>query len=308
MVKEIVSTLTIALLSGQGAGLAAQNACHQTSDAGRTACEHGAQDDYWIAVGTCDNLSRDAARKRCLADANGTLDEAKNECSDQFAAHEDLCADLGQAPYDPLIKPSNFLSREQTAAHPNPYFPLVPGTQWVYQGGGETITVTVTDETREFLGVTATEVTDVVVDAEGEPVEDTLDWFAQDTSGNVWYFGELSKGFENGELVGIEGSWKAGADGAKPGIIMKAAPAAGNVYRQEFALGTAEDAAEVLSTTGSESVPAASCSGNCVVTRDFTPLEPGVDENKYYAPGVGLILEVDPLTGDRTELVSVSGG
>jgi len=136
--------------------------------------------------------------------------------------------------------------------------------------------------------------------------EDTDDWMTQDVEGNVWYFGEISKTYEDGELTDIEGSWTAGVDGAKPGILMKAAPEVGDVYRQEFALGEAEDAGEVVSTTGSATVPAASCSGSCVVTRDFTPIEPDGEEFKYYLSGVGLILEENPETGGRVELVDVT--
>jgi hypothetical protein len=88
-----------------------------------------------------------------------------------------------------------------------------------------------------------------------------------------------------------------------PGIVMQAVPAIGAVYRQEFLLGDAEDMAEVTSVTGAETVPAASCAGDCLVTREFTPLEPEVAEAKFYAPGVGLILEVDLDMGDRVELV-----
>ncbi len=97
---------------------------------------------------------------------------------------------------------------------------------------------------------------------------------------------------EDGRDCALEGSWKSGEDGAKPGIIMKASPEVGDVYRQEFFLGDAEDLAEVISLTGDEEAPAAACDGQCVVTRDFTPIEPGHEEHKHYAPGVGLILEV----------------
>lgn len=144
-----------------------------------------------------------------------------------------------------------------------------------------------------------------VVEDDGEVIEDTKDWYAQDIHGNVWYFGEAVQDFENGELVSIDGSFTAGVNNAKAGIIMKAAPAVGDVYRQEFSLGNAEDAARVLSLTGSAAVPAARCRRDCLVTRDFTPLEPGVFERKFYAPGVGSILEVNPKTGKRLELVEI---
>ncbi|MGH7821621.1 MAG: hypothetical protein ACREQ9_17795 [Candidatus Binatia bacterium] len=307
MVKETALMIAGAMLfigGAPGTGLG-ENFCTKTSKAARRACANEAKDDFWIAVGICHNVSDDDAREECADEAEEARDEAKEECAEQYDAREELCDALGQAPYDPVIDPANFLSPADTAASPNPYFPLVPGTTWVYEGGGETVTVTVTNETKEILGVMAMVVNDVVEDEEGDVVEDTDDWYAQDVDGNVWYVGEIAKNFEDGELVDIEGSWTAGVEGARAGIVMKATPAVSNVYRQEFALGDAEDAAEVISTTGSESVPAASCDGDCVVTRDFTPLEPDHEENKYYAPGVGLILEVDPETGERLELVSV---
>jgi hypothetical protein len=167
--------------------------------------------------------------------------------------------------------------------------------------------VTVTDQTKVIQGVACIVVRDVV-NASGQLVEDTLDYYAQDVDGSVWYFGELSKSFENGELVDLEGSFTAGVAGAKAGIIMEAAPAVGDVYRQEFSLGDAEDAAEVLDVAASATVPATSCTGTCLVTRDFTPMEPDHVEHKYYKPGVGQILGVNLGTGVREELVSFTPG
>jgi hypothetical protein len=163
-----------------------------------------------------------------------------------------------------------------------------------------------------------------VASEEGQVVEDTDDWLAQATNGDVHYCGEISMNFEyfdgdnppEAELVDVGGSWKTGRDDAKPGIIMFAPlPAVGTVYRQEFALGNAEDVAEVLSNTYGygthpdldQFVPAALanqyCNNDCVVTRDFTPVEPDAEERKYYAPGIGLFLEVDMTTGDTVQLV-----
>ncbi|HEX6010848.1 MAG TPA: hypothetical protein VFY87_03395, partial [Geminicoccaceae bacterium] len=163
--------------------------------------------------------------------------------------------------------------------------------------------VSVTGETEEILGVRCTVVQDTVT-LDGVLVEDTTDWFAQDRLGNVWYFEEIARNYENGDLANLDGSWRAGVDGAQPGIVMRARPRAGEVYRQEFRLGDAEDLAQVLSLSGDAAVPAASC-GDCVVTRDFTPLEPDLVERKFYAPGIGLILEVDLETGERVELVEI---
>jgi hypothetical protein len=180
----------------------------------------------------------------------------------------------------------------------------VPGTRYIYRGGEETIEVTVTHDTKQILGVTTIVVHDVV-SIDGETIEDTYDWYAQDNSGNVWYLGEDTKEYENGQVVSTEGSWEAGVDGAKPGIVMHATqPAIGSPYRQEYYACKAEDMAEVVSLDESVTVPYGSFD-NSLQTREFTPLDPDVNEYKYYAPGVGLVLEVDVKSGNRTELIEV---
>lgn len=304
----LAMTATVSMIFGMttaGVAQADSGACGATAKAARQACKNEIGDDFWIAIGNCANLPAKNVTKACGKAARQALAEAKTECSDQFDARQTLCDALGAAPYDPPIDAASFRSPASTAANPNPYFPLMPGTVWVYQGGGETITVTVTDRTKLIAGVTTIVVTDLVTVA-GVVEEDTEDYFAQQLDGTVWYFGELSRQFENGDLVGVEGSFQAGRDDAKPGIIMKAVPMVGDIYRQEFALGDAEDGGEVISTTGSETTPGGNCSGTCVVTRDFSPISPGADEHKFYAPGIGIILEVDVDTGLRTELISVT--
>jgi hypothetical protein len=176
----------------------------------------------------------------------------------------------------------------------NPYLPLRPGTRWVYRGttdeGTERVVVTVTDRTREVLGVDAVVVRDTVT-VDGALVEDTDDWYAQDADGNVWYLGEDTTEYEDGKPTGHPGAWEAGVDGAQPGVVMPADPRDGQVYRQEYLAGEAEDAAEVLSAREKVSGPTGSYD-RVVLTRDYTPLEPDVLEHKLYAPGVGLVLEV----------------
>lgn len=285
-------------------GPEALGSCSSTAQDALLACRHAVQEDFWIAVGNCDNLPADADRQACKDIAEEELASGTEDCSAQLGIRQEVCAALGEQPYQPAVDPDDFLDPSGIAANPNPYFPLIPGTIRVYEGGGETITVTVTDQTKEILGVTTIVVRDTVT-ADGVLVEDTVDWFAQDADGNIWYFGELSQEFEDGELASLAGSWQAGVDGAQPGVVMRAAPQVGDLYRQEFALGEAEDLARVLSVTGSASVPAASCDGACVVTRDFTPLEPDLQERKFYAPGIGSILEIDLDTGERVELVEI---
>jgi hypothetical protein len=198
-----------------------------------------------------------------------------------------------------VVNPDDFVAKVN-----NPLWPLVPGTIYIYQAGEEKIEVTVTDETREILGVTATVVHDVVIE-DGEVTEDTYDWYAQDVKGNVWYFGEDTKEYDEGKLVSTKGSWEAGVDGAKPGIVIHAVqPAIGTPYQQEYYAGQAEDMAEVVSLSESVTVPYGSFD-NCLKTREFTPLEPNANEYKYYAPGVGMVLEVDITSGDREELLDV---
>lgn len=202
--------------------------------------------------------------------------------------------------YEPAIVPAGF-----AAPVSNPFFPLVPGTRFVYAGGGETIEVTVTDDTKTILGIEAVVVRDTVTEA-GVITEDTLDFYAQDNDGNVWYMGEDTKAYEDGRLVSTEGSWEAGVNGAKPGVIMYAdPPLGGSAYRQEYLPCEAEDQAEVVSEVESVTVPYGSFSG-ALKTHEFTRLEPDADENKYYVPNVGLVLEVDATTGERRELVSVT--
>ena len=163
------------------------------------------------------------------------------------------------------------------------------------------------DETREILGITATLVRDTVTE-DGELVEDTVDWYAQDRDGNVWYLGEDSKEFEDGEVVSTAGSWEAGVDRAFPGIVMQADPRVGQSYRQEFYAGEAEDLAEILQLDGSETVPLGSLT-QLLVVREWNPLEPEVIENKYYARGTGVVLELE-VAGEsgRVELVSFEPG
>ena len=207
-------------------------------------------------------------------------------------------------PYAPNIDPADFVSEID-----NKYFPLKPGTTFVYEGksaeGTEHIEVTVTHETKQIMGVNCIVVRDRDR-IDGKLAEDTFDWYAQDKEGNVWYFGEATKEYENGKVVSTEGSWEAGVDGAKPGIIMPADPKAGETYRQEYYKGEAEDMAKVLSLDESATVAYGSLD-HLLMTKDWNPLEPAAGvSHKYYAPGVGKVLEVYVKgPSERLELVDI---
>jgi hypothetical protein len=197
---------------------------------------------------------------------------------------------------------------EFTSEIDNLWMPLRVGSRWVYretdgEGGEQTVEVTVLDETREVMGIEVRVVHDLVTE-DGEPVEDTRDWYAQDADGNVWYFGEDTKELENGKVATTAGSWEAGVDGAQPGILVPAEPEDGMTYRQEHYEGEAEDAAEVLSLDEKVEVPFGSYDG-VLMTKDYTPLEPEILEHKFYARGVGMVLALAISGGsDREELVA----
>jgi hypothetical protein len=209
---------------------------------------------------------------------------------------------------------SNLDPADFTTDIDNPYWPMKPGTEWVYSetdttGAKERVVVTVTQETKKVAnGITARVITDVVTE-NGKPVEITDDWYAQDKDGNVWYLGEAVRNFENGRFVDREGSFEAGVDGADAGIVMPADPEPGLAYRQEYYEGVAEDRAEIV-TVGEDQVevPAGYYKG-VVMTRDLVPLEPKVEELKFYARNVGPVLSIHTDgTGGRGGLVRFTEG
>jgi len=156
-------------------------------------------------------------------------------------------------------EPSKLDPADFTTEITNPYWPMAPGDSWVYRETGEEgatrkVVVTVTPDTKTIMGIEARAVHDVVTDDNGL-VEDTLDWYAQDADGNLWYLGEDTKEYENGEVTTTEGSWEAGVDGAEPGIIVAAQPEPGLSYREEYYKGHAEDGASVLTLAAKAKVP-----------------------------------------------------
>lgn len=295
--------------------------CSETAAKQYEACKAEIKDDLFTAQAICTNVSRAAERRRCFDDAVQEYGEAGQLCREQLEAREDLCDALGEGRYDPDFAPADF---DDDFTSPNPYFPLSVGDRWSFVGGDESIEVEVQDKTKRIEGVTCVVVHDVVRE-DGRDVEDTDDWIAQRKNGTLDYCGEISRNFEffegdvpeERELVDIEGSWKAGRGGDKPGTLFPGSPEVGAVYRQEWSAGNAEDAARVLSTSYryghdeelDEHVPAAlaqllcSSARPCVVTGEFTPIEPDTFERKYYARGIGKFLELHPESGEIVQLV-----
>lgn len=227
-----------------------------------------------------------------LAAGTGTATSAGSSESD---APRSGCAQPGpyklpQGGQSVELRPDDFTTRID-----HPYWPMRPGTTWRYveRGGGEvaTVRVTVTGRTKIIESIRARVVHDVVR-VGGQIVENTRDWYAQDTGGNLWYLGEFSQTYEDGRVVSTQGSWRHGRDGALAGVILPARPRAGCSYREEYLAGEAEDQARILSVRETLTTPTG-IHRRVVQTANTTPLEPDVLENKFYARGVGPVLELD---------------
>lgn len=205
---------------------------------------------------------------------------------------------------DPVtLDPADFVGQID-----NPYWPMAPGTRWVFresdpEGNAQKVKVTVTTHTKDILGIQATVVHDAVTE-HGQLIENTWDWYAQDVCGNVWYLGENTKEYENGVVVTTAGSWEAGVDGAQAGVIVPADPQVGLAYRQEYYAGEAEDAAEVLSLVEQAQVPYGHFR-DVLLTKETTPLHRRILEYKLYAKDIGVVLALGVSGGsDREELLS----
>ncbi len=297
--------------------------CSQTAQLLFRSCGFEAQDDLLKAQAICLNVSDNAERAQCNTDATAARNQNRQLCGAQRTARLDVCKVLGEGRYDPNFDPALFDSDFTKLTNLNPYLPLRIGNKWDYAGGGDTISIEVLNETKLIDGVTCIVLRDQVT-KDGELVEDTDDWFAQAKNGDVYYCGEEVKDYESfdgdkprlPELVSRDGSFKQGRDGDKGGISVLASPKLGQVFRQEFSPANAEDIAEIVSTNYAfgknpeldrfvpQQLATQLCSGNCVITKEYSPQEPGVFARKYYAPGIGFFLEVKPGAGTSVQLVS----
>jgi len=315
--------LTVALFgafAGKNEAVAA-GFCTDTADTLLTACEASVADDGAVGKAVCINIAESRERAACLDDLAASQAEATQLCQDQHDTRLAACGVLGEDRYDPAIEPARF-DNPKKPSNPNPYFPLGVGNHWEYRSATQVNTVDIVNETKRIDGLDCIVIRDLVFE-NGFIHEATDDWYAPAKDGSVWYFGEEVKDYETfkgdspvrPELVSIDGSFKAERNGDKPGIIMLASPHTGDAYLEEFSLGNAEDVTEILSTTYSygqdpvldQGVPQALaqrfCNGNCIVTKNYSLLEPGLFARKYYARGVGTILEVEN-TGEVVQLVS----
>jgi len=229
-------------------------------------------------------------------------------CAAPQAPPDAPASDLPRGNEEVTLDPADF-----TTTIDNPFWPMVPGTQWTYLETGAdgtefTNVVTVTSETKVTAnGITARVVRDSVIRGD-EVVEDTFDWYAQDAHGAIWYLGEETAEFENGVVVSRQGSFEAGVDGALAGIVVPADPRPGMQYRQEYYRGEAEDNGEIVALEEMVDTPYGHFD-RVLLTKDTITIEPDVLEHKFYAPGVGPVMALTisgDETGGREVLISIN--
>lgn len=297
--------------------------CSMTARLLFAACGHEAEDDRLVMRAKCLNVADERERALCFGESRAAYAEATVLCGEQLATRRAACNLLGEGRYDPAWGPDRFDSDFRLLSNPNPYFPLGIGNRWEYRGGDERNTVEVVDQTKLIAGVTCVVLRDLVYQ-EGRLVEATDDWFAAGRDGSSWYCGEEVKDYESfagdrprrPELVSTDGSFKHGRDHDKAGLIMPAQPQVGQAYLEEFSLGNAEDVSEILAVNYAYGANATldrlvprdlalrMCNSDCVVTKNYSLLEPGIFALKYYARGIGFFLETVPDEGEALQLVS----
>ncbi|MEE9393101.1 MAG: hypothetical protein V3W41_11400 [Planctomycetota bacterium] len=290
--------------SSSSNGTVAASPAMLTAKASHFASLNAAETEFWLEVAVAHN-GHGADFSARIAAAFGHYNDVLFLASEQLAARINLIDELGPEAYQPRIDPSNFSPNIS-----NPYYPLVVGQTRIYQkdsdDGLETIEVTVLEKTQVINGVTCRVVNETTTNHAGDEEEVTVEWVSQDSSGTVWSFGELTKNYENGFLDNLDGSWRYGKNGAQPGITMLANPQAGAIYRQEYLPAVVEDVARAHSATTSITVTAGTFS-SCVMIVDSSALEPSASEQKFFAPGVGTVAEVDLEDGSILMLVEICG-
>lgn len=321
------------------------NYCTQTARTLYRACYFDTLDDLNETRANCINIIDDEAREECFDTVQSNPWEGLGFCKDQKNARRDVCDSIGEQRYaDPLKDPViTFINPDDIGdgVDPNPYVNMTVGHTYVLRAGEdfeETVVVHVTDEVREAEGydgepVLCRVVVDAVMILEEDEDEGTSEWigeevtddyFAQDNTGIVYYCGEISRNFEDGYLNNLEGSFFSSVEYAKAGVLMRQAPAVGQVDRQEYAIAEAEDVVEYINLSAAPELdeggqnmndPSFGCvgdgitEGDCLKTLDTSALDPESTEFKYYRAGVGFVLAVSmedgEFDGEREELVCV---
>jgi hypothetical protein len=280
--------------AGGGCSIDCDGASDCSVQCGGGGCEVGCDGESKCKVSCGDK--GDPCKVTCEAGARASCDNQHCELTGCEQCDPNVIDDS----YKPSLKAADY-----TPNVDNPLYPLPVGAKWVFESPDEIITVSVMKDTYlTAAGVECAVVHDQAKDKQGQVTEDTLDYFAQDREGNVWYFGEKTAEYVNGKVSNTRGSWEAGVDGALPGIVVHAkTPKVGTMYRQEYYRCEAEDMGEILALGESVKVPTGTYK-DCIVTRDYSPLEPTANEHKFFCPGVGLV-RVDEVPEGKTEFAPV---
>lgn len=300
--------------------------CQHSAKLAASACIKDIDEELQITKANCFNITDKDTSRACFRAAYAARQPEREQCGEQRDARIEVCGLLNEYRYDPdpLEDPAiEFVDVGDIGDEemPNPYFNLTEEHTYVLRAGEdfeEIVIVYVTDETAEVNGHDCRIVVDAVVVAEEddgkvdyEAEEFTDDLYAQDTMGNVYYCGEVSRNFEDGILDNLDGSFRSGVEFAKAGVLIHAMPVIGTSHRQEYALGEAEDLVTYVADKASpdEEVMGFECNDGCLKTLEQSPLSPGDTENKYYLQGVGFVLaeayEDGERVDEREELVCV---
>jgi hypothetical protein len=305
-----VTFIATAALSGEAA---AQNFCLQTAEFLNGACRNEVEGAFLVSRATCVNISDRSERSLCDREGRAARTRGRRICQLQRELRRDTCDLVGQDRFDPIFDPASFETNFSTSG--NDFFPLAIGNRSRFEDEeGRIRTVEVLGDTRLVEGVTC-----VVVDErlflDGNLFEENVGSFAQATNGAVFRCGRELRGFASfdgdvpgtPELVRMDGSFRAGRDRAKPGIVFPSVASEGDAFFESFAPGNAEDVVEVLSTNFSfgddgnldRFVPRRLAdllceAGDCVVTRNFSLLAPRIETLRFFARGIGMFLEVNP--------------
>jgi hypothetical protein len=321
--SSVLSALIAFATNATADDLSAGRYCSATATTINQSCGYEVLDDYHKQRAICINMSETAERNECFTGATQARTEGLGLCNEQLANRRAACGLLGEGRYDPEVEPVNFDKNFTNPSNPNPYFPIKIGNKWEYRGAGEAVSVEVLNRTKLIEEITCVVVRDRVLKG-GELAEDTDDWFGQARNGDVFYCGEEVKDYESfdgdrprrPELVSRDGSFKHDRDGDAGGTAFLGRPFRGAAYRQEFSIANAEDMAEVLSTNYRYGVSPALdrnvpqqlanrlCAGDCVVTKEYSLLEPGKVAFKYYARGIGFVFETKSNSDEVLQLIN----
>lgn len=297
----VLIVMTAAAPAATSSSQAPLPGCHRVNQALLISAQEQAKADFWFSVA------------EALGDPQGNvfpgikaayvdMSNAKALALQIFQARETLCADFGHLPYSPAV-----IAAEFSATITNPYAPVRPGRTLVREKltpeGLERIETSMGNDVHMVNGIACRTVREYET-LDGVLVEDSRNWIAQHQNGAVWYFGELVMSYQDSVLENLDGSWRYGREGALPGILALGLATPGDRYRQEYLLGRAEDVARVVRTGETVVVPAG-VFHNCLVIEEWDPLEPFEFLLSFIAPHVGLVLEVDLNSGERSELVAI---